>query len=63
MIKLVQFQILTELMYAVTKIEICHMFPHNLDQEDRENEKGIMQQNKQYGKGIILWLSEDCDIL
>ena len=28
----------------------------------RENEKGIMQ-HKQYGKGIILWLSEDCDIL
>ena len=33
MVKLILFQIFVELIYTVTKIEICHMVPHNLDQD------------------------------
>ena len=48
---------MAELMYTVTKIEICHMVPHNLEQDLQYRRQTKLNENKRYDKEIILCLS------
>ena len=45
---------MAELMYTVTKIEICHMVPHNLEQDLQYRRQTKLNENKRYEKEIIL---------
>ena len=42
---------MAELMYTVTKIEICHMVPHNFEQDPQYRRQTKLNENKKIQKG------------